>query len=137
MTAMTIEPRSTDDHIEGVVLATPRILLRLEGLLVLAGATMAYAWLGASWWMFALLFLIPDLSMLGYLVNRRIGAAIYNAGHSYLLPACLAAFGWLSDLPNLFPIALIWVAHIGFDRAVGYGLKYPDAFKHTHLGNPF
>lgn len=75
--------------------------------------------------------------MLGYLAGRKAGAAIYNVGHIYLLPMALAGIGLLADMPIAISIGLIWIAHIGFDRLVGYGLKYDDAFKHTHLGTPF
>ena len=109
------------------VTGTPRQLLRLEGLAMLVLAIAAYAALGASWGWFAALFLVPDLSLLGYLAGPRVGAWIYNAGHSLIGPALLAAFA-----PAL---AVIWLAHIGFDRALGYGLKYSSAFTATHLGN--
>jgi hypothetical protein len=121
----------------GVVQGAPRLLLRLEGAVVLAGAVWCYAQVGAGWALFALLFLVPDLSMLGYLAGPRIGAASYNAGHSYALPAGLAGAGVLGGWPVAVSLALIWVAHIGFDRAIGYGLKYPSGFGHTHLGLPF
>jgi Domain of unknown function (DUF4260) len=75
----------------GAVSGTPLVLLRLEGAAVLVAATFAYATLGGRWALFAALFLVPDLSMLGYLGGRRLGAACYNAAHSYLGPAALAA----------------------------------------------
>ena len=110
------------------------LMLRLEGAVALGAAMLAYRATGASWGLFAGLFLLPDLSMLGYLANRRLGAAIYNAGHTYLAPAALAALGWATNTPALFAPALIWAAHIGFDRLMGYGLKYGTAFGATHLG---
>lgn len=81
-----------------------------------------------------LLFLAPDLSLLGYLAGRRAGAATYNAVHTELWPIILAAAGVLADAPVLTQVGLIWLAHIGIDRLLGYGLKYPTAFKDTHLG---
>ena len=111
----------------------PRILLRLEGGVALILASAMYARTGESWWLFALLFLAPDLAMLGYLRNPRLGSACYNAAHTYLAPAFLAGAGSLAGWPWAFPVALIWAAHIGFDRLVGYGLKYGTAFGHTHL----
>jgi hypothetical protein len=84
--------------------------------------------------MFALLFLLPDLSMLGYLVSRHVGAACYNAGHSYLGPAALAALGAALNVHVLLCFACIWAAHVGFDRLLGYGLKYGTRFGDTHLG---
>lgn len=121
----------------GVVSGAPKLLLRLEGAAVLVVAACAYAQWDGGWGLFALLFLVPDLSMLGYLAGPRIGASAYNFGHSYLTPGALAAAGLGFGMPILLSLALIWIAHIGFDRAVGYGFKYSDAFKHTHLGTPF
>jgi hypothetical protein len=84
--------------------------------------------------MFALFFLVPDLSMLGYLAGRRVGAACYNAGHSYLGPAALCAAGAALNAHGVLLAASIWAAHIGFDRMLGYGLKYGTGFGDTHLG---
>ena len=109
-------------------------LLRLEGLLVLGVAVAVFHALGGGWLMFAVLFLVPDLSMLGYLAGPRIGAACYKAGHSYLGPALLGAAGLYMSAPLIQQIAAIWVAHVGFDRALGYGLKYAEGFGFTHLG---
>jgi hypothetical protein len=116
------------------VTGAPRALMQLEGLAMLAAATAAYAQTGQGWWLFALLLLVPDISMLGYLAGPRAGALTYNLGHTYLLPAGLVALGLWLAAPLATALGLIWLAHIGMDRAVGYGLKYPDAFTHTHLG---
>jgi len=118
----------------GATTGAVTVWLRAEGAAALVVAALAYRATGASWWLFAGLFLVPDISMLGYLANRRLGAALYNLGHSYLSPAALALFGWWQDTPGLYGPALIWVAHIGFDRMLGYGLKYGAAFGATHLG---
>lgn len=118
----------------GVAKGMPRALLRLEGALVLGAALLAYAHLGGSWGWFAALFLLPDLSMLGYLAGPRVGAATYNAAHSHLAPALLAAASFALNSPALLLGAAIWVGHIGFDRMLGYGLKYETAFGETHLG---
>lgn len=109
------------------------IILQLEGLAVFIWALAAYYSLAGSWWLFGLLILAPDLAMVGYLANKEIGAMCYNLIHWYVLPGSLLGLGlWLgSDLP--VHIALIWLAHIGIDRAIGYGLKYPSDFKDTHL----
>lgn len=112
----------------------PIILLRIEGALVLALGSVAYFRAGHGGWLFALLFFAPDLSLLGYLGGPRLGAAIYNAGHSYLLPAVLGGLGWHLELAVPVAGALIWVVHIGFDRMLGYGLKLPSGFHDTHLG---
>ena len=112
---------------------TARPWLRAEGMALMAVATGAYAVLGGNWSAFALLFLAPDLTMLGYLRDPRLGAALYNAGHSTVGPLALAAGGW-AWWPAALPVAMIWLAHIGFDRALGYGLKSPAGFGFTHLG---
>ena len=109
------------------------LLQRLEGLAALALGVAAYAWLGQSWWVFALLFLAPDLAMLGYLRSPRLGALTYNLGHTYAAPAVLALAG-LALGPLAYGIAAIWTAHIGFDRLLGYGLKLEAGFEQTHLG---
>lgn len=111
-----------------------RLLLRLEGLAVLALSVAAYAQFGAGWGWFALLFLLPDLSFFAYLAGPRVGALAYNAAHSYAGPLALLAAAMLGAMPALLAIALVWCAHIGFDRALGYGLKYTSGFGHTHLG---
>jgi hypothetical protein len=111
-----------------------RSLLRLEGLAVAALTFVLYARTGASWWMFAALWLVPDLSMLGYLYRPCWGARIYNAVHTYVLPAVLVLFALVSRADTLLPIALIWINHIGIDRMMGYGLKYSNGFGWTHLG---
>jgi hypothetical protein len=110
------------------------IILRLEGLAAVALSAVFYARTGASWWLFAVLWLTPDLSMLGYLAGPKLGARIYNAIHSYVTPATMAVVGLLLGSPVLLPYALIWMNHIGVDRLLGYGLKYPAGFKFTHLG---
>ena len=109
------------------------LLQRLEGLAALALGVAAYAWLGQSWWVFALLFLAPDLAMLGYLRSPRLGALTYNLGHTYAAPALLALAG-LALGPLAYGLAAIWTAHIGFDRLLGYGLKLETGFEQTHLG---
>ncbi|HVF01515.1 MAG TPA: DUF4260 domain-containing protein [Rubrobacteraceae bacterium] len=81
-----------------------------------------------------MLVLIPDLSMLGYLKDSRVKALSYNLGHTYPLPAVLVAFGVLAGSPLYVSLGLIWFAHIGFDRMIGFRLKYPTGFRDTHLG---
>lgn len=109
-------------------------LLRLEGLVAAAASAVLYARTGASWWLFAALWLAPDLSMLAYLKRPCLGARWYNAAHTYLLPGMLGLSGALLHARGLLPVALIWVNHIGVDRLLGYGLKYSDGFGFTHLG---
>jgi hypothetical protein len=116
------------------VTGTPRLILRAEGAALLAAAAIAYAQTGQPWWMFAALFLAPDVFMLGYLAGPRAGAAAYNLAHTTIMPAALVAAGLALSMPLALAIGLIWLAHVGFDRLAGYGLKYPTAFRHTHLG---
>jgi hypothetical protein len=118
----------------GTVTGTPKMLLRIEALFVVTAASATYAHLGASWWLFAALLLVPDLSMLGYLAGSKAGAALYNAGHWYGLPFGCIGWGVFAQAPQIVAIGLIWVAHIGIDRALGYGLKYVDGFGFSHLG---
>lgn len=116
------------------VAAPVLFFLRLEGLAVAAASAALYARTGASWWLFAALWLLPDLSMLGYLASPCWGARTYNAVHTYVTPATLAIAGLLLHQSALLPFALIWANHIGVDRLLGYGLKYPAGFGWTHLG---
>ena len=114
--------------------APVRNILRLEGLAAAALSAVLYARTGASWWLFAALWLTPDLSMLGYLYRPCWGARIYNAIHSYLAPAMLGLLALLLHRDSLLPFALIWINHISVDRLLSYGLKYPLGFGWTHLG---
>lgn len=102
--------------------------------MLLALAVFGYARYGGPWWLFAVLLLAPDISAIGYLAGSRVGASVYNAAHTYLGPAVLVAIGTVDGSRLLLSVGLVWFAHIGMDRAVGYGLKYRDAFAHTHLG---
>lgn len=112
----------------------PKLLLRLEGAAVLLVSLAAFqAWHG-SWGWFAALFLAPDVAALGYLVGLRTGAACYNAVHTYLLPLGVGLICHFTGHTAALPWLAIWAAHIGFDRMANYGLKYPTAFKDTHLG---
>ncbi len=120
---------------QGAVRSGPLVLLRLEGAAMLGVLLAAYASSGHSWWLFAALFLVPDLSMLAYLADARTGAAAYNAVHSTIGPVLLGAAGLLLGASLLPWLAAIWAAHIGFDRMLGYGLKYASGFKDTHLGS--
>jgi hypothetical protein len=118
----------------GTVTGGLRTLLRLEGLTLFAGMTLLYAVWAGSWWIYAILFLVPDLSFAAYLAGPRAGAIVYNAAHSYMAPVALMTAGFALESPLVLSIALIWMAHIGIDRALGYGLKYSAGFGFTHLG---
>ena len=118
---------------------TPVTWQRLEGaalaLVALAAAVMLDGW----WWPLAL-FLVFDLSALGYMAGTRIGAAAYNAGHALVGPSVMAGWAlarWGFGVPGGRVAALVaaaWAFHVGVDRALGYGLKHADSFQHTHLG---
>ncbi|WP_110513382.1 DUF4260 domain-containing protein [Herpetosiphon llansteffanensis] len=109
-------------------------LLHAEGLGLLLIAILGYAWQGFAWWQFALALFAPDLLMLGYLWGPKVGSICYNLGHVTLLPLSFLALGVVNDWRLGLQIGLIWLSHIGLDRMLGYGLKYPTQFKDTHLG---
>ena len=126
---------TTDEGTPGsFFLVRPAGMLRAEGAVMLVGSALLYSLDGGSWWLFALLLLAPDVSMVGYLAGPRVGAAVYNAFHAYPLPATLAMVGLLVGAPLAVSVALVWFAHIGIDRTFGYGLKYPSGFGDTHMG---
>ena len=110
------------------------MLQRLEGLLIAAVTAVLYARSGASWWLFAALWMVPDLSMLGYLGRPCRAARIYNAFHVYALPGVLGLMGMLLHAGAVLPYALIWANHIAVDRALGYGLKLSEGFQFTTFG---
>ena len=120
------------DPTTGFVSGQVRVWLRLEGLAALVAATLLYARSEYSWVLFAALFLTPDVSLAAYAAGPRIGGFVYNALHSYFGPAVLAIGLLVTDRPLAVP--LVWIAHIGFDRALGLGLKYESGFRDTHLG---
>ena len=109
-------------------------LLRLEGGVLLVLSLLLYWKASGSWLLFIVLILAPDLFMLGYLGGPRLGGAVYNLGHTWLLPGILGAVGILGSTALAIDIGLIWFGHIGVDRLLGYGLKLPTAFQDTHLG---
>jgi hypothetical protein len=112
---------------------TPRNLLSIEGAAVFLASIWVFFAQGNPWWLFVLLILAPDLAMLGYLLGPAIGSYVYNAVHLYVWPLALIAYTLFTGNPLTLQFALIWAAHIGMDRMLGYGLKYPSAFKDTHL----
>ena len=109
-------------------------LLRAENAALAALAVGAYWQSGASWWLFAALILVPDIAFIGYLRGPKVGAVVYNAAHSWIGPVLLGAAGSLWREPLAVTVALVWAAHIGIDRALGYGLKRESGFSDTHLG---
>ena len=117
----------------GALAALPRLLLHAEGAAVAVAAIALYFYADYPWWLLVVLVLAPDLSLGGYLAGRRVGSATYNAAHTYVAPVALGAIGVIAGADVAVQLALIWITHIGADRAVGYGLKYPTSFKETHL----
>jgi hypothetical protein len=118
------------------MLARPDRILRLEGAAVLLVSVLSYfTFLHGHWGWFALLILAPDLSLLGYIAKNptRWAAMLYNLAHNYVFPAILGLVAWRIGSPLCAQITAIWTAHIGMDRVLGYGLKYPEVFKPTHL----
>jgi Domain of unknown function (DUF4260) len=118
----------------GAVTGGVKILLQCEGLALFGGSCAFYDVWGGPWWLFAVLFLAPDLSFLAYLIGAKPGAAVYNAVHITAVPIVLMGVGFALAMPVVVSIAMIWLAHIGLDRMFGYGLKYETGFGFTHLG---
>jgi hypothetical protein len=115
-------------------LSAPIILLRIEGALIFLGSTYVFHTRHGNLLVFILVFLAIDLTMAGYLVNNRIGATIYNLGHTLIVPILIYLIARATDGSGWSLLAAIWFAHIGLDRALGYGLKLPTGFRDTHLG---
>lgn len=123
--------RSEDD-------ARASAIQRIENAAVAVAILVAVIVAGGPWWLLFALFLVFDLSAVGYLRSPRLGALTYNLVHSYVGPALIAvAYLVLAatgiPLPWLLITAACWAFHVAVDRAIGYGLKLQDA-SHTHLG---
>ncbi len=117
------------------VTGTPLRILRSEGVVLLLAALAGFfAGLDEPWWLVPVLLFVPDVFMVGYAKSSRTGAALYNLAHSYPAPAVLGVLASVAEQPLWQGVALVWFAHIGMDRALGYGLKYDTDFKDTHLG---
>ena len=110
------------------------LAVRLEWAAIAVAALAFYAMAGFSWWLFAVLILAPDVSMLGYLAGPRVGAIAYNALHILIVPLLLTLAGYAIANSMAMAIGLIWIIHIAVDRALGYGLKLSTGFQDTHLG---
>jgi hypothetical protein len=133
--AMTLEAPPRAQTATSAVTGMPLAILRSEGVVLLAAALAGYfAGLDEPWWLVPLLLFVPDVFMVGYAKSTRAGAVLYNAAHSYPAPALLGLLASLAGEPLWQGVALVWFAHIGMDRALGYGLKYETDFKDTHLG---
>jgi hypothetical protein len=108
-------------------------LLRAEGLALAIAAIVAYRFLAGSWGFYFSVWLVPDLAMIAYVAGPVWGARAYNTTHNLLLAISLTALGAYVDSALWMQLGLIWVSHVGLDRALGYGLKYPDGFHYTHF----
>lgn len=114
---------------------TLKSLLNLEELALFIGSVILFGLATAySWWIFALLFFLPDISFTAYLINTKIGAWCYNLLHHKGLMIGLILGGYFAEIEWLLAIGIVFLGHAAFDRVFGYGLKFPDDFKHTHLG---
>jgi hypothetical protein len=122
-----------DGYDRSVADRLPRSLLHVEGAAVAVSAVALYFHLGYPWWLLVVVALAPDLSMLGYAAGPAVGAIAYDVAHTYAIPVALGTIGVFADTDVAIQVALIWITHIGVDRAVGYGLKYPTGVKDTHL----
>ncbi|HHX89681.1 MAG TPA: DUF4260 domain-containing protein [Paracoccus sp.] len=109
---------------------------RIEGALILLGALVLYGQYAdlMPWWAALLIFFVPDLGMLAYGAGARAGAFVYNIVHIYAFGLAFMALGYVLGWPVLAGVGALWLAHSGFDRALGYGLKLPEGFSFTHLG---
>lgn len=110
-----------------------RLIVRWEYGILLLLTVVAYLTWGFSIFVFGIFLLVPDVFMLGYLLNNKVGAILYNFGHTFIFPLLFLLLYIVIKEPLLLMIAMIWTAHISMDRALGYGLKYEEGFKITHM----
>ena len=111
----------------------PNIFLRIEGLVLLILSSIMFFNQNGIWIIYLALIFLPDIGMSGYFVNTKIGAVVYNLFHTTAIPATLLVIFFLTQQYSLLIFGFVWLAHIGIDRLMGYGLKYTDEFKHTHM----
>ncbi|MCA0987605.1 DUF4260 domain-containing protein [Guptibacillus algicola] len=110
-----------------------KLFLHVEGFVVLILSIYFYSEMNVSWWLFLLLLFAPDVAMFGYMFGTKVGSYAYNVLHTYSLPLTILLFSLIGEQTLLVAIGLIWTAHIGMDRMIGYGLKSTEDFKVTHL----
>jgi hypothetical protein len=134
LSTMTTQSTRTADRSATADESWTRPWLRAEGVGIFAAGLAGFLFLGLPWWAFALLLIVPDVSMVGYLRGPRVGAVLYNLVHDLATGVAVAGVGLAIGSVPLAAAGAILVAHSGMDRIAGYGLKYPDAFRHTHLG---
>ncbi|MEX0722113.1 MAG: DUF4260 domain-containing protein [Balneolaceae bacterium] len=112
-----------------------KTLLLLEEAITFIASVILFALLTSySWWMYALLFFLPDVSFAGYLISPKTGAWFYNILHHKGIMIVLILVGYFSGIPLLLAVGIVFLGHAAFDRIFGYGLKFTDSFHHTHLG---
>ncbi len=118
-----------------IALCNMKSILKLEELALFVLGILVFSQLDIAWWWFPVLLLTPDIGMLGYVINTRLGAITYNLFHHRGIAVALLIAGFYLDHFGILLAGTILFSHIAFDRMLGYGLKYPDNFKNTHLGN--
>jgi len=111
-----------------------KLVLRLEAAALTLISLYLYYSNHYSWMLFGALILVPDISLIGYSVNNKVGALFYNIFHTEVIPVALYAYSLLVGEQTIQAIALIWFCHINADRMLGIGLKTTKGFKFTHLG---
>ena len=111
-------------------------LLKLEEIAQMAAAFIFIYMIAPAyaWWLYPILFFLPDLSIAGYAFSSKTGAIVYNLFHHKAIAILMIALGWIMIVPDLTVLGLLFFSHSAFDRALGYGLKYGENFHHTHLG---
>ena len=139
MTTSTATFTDVDQHVAaagvpGMTNGAVRAWLRLEGLAAFAAGLAVFGATGGNWLLVVPLLLVPDVSAVGYLAGPRVGAFTYNAIHNWVPGLAVLALGaWMASSAVVLAGSIL-VAHVGMDRAVGYGLKLPSSFRDTHLG---
>jgi hypothetical protein len=129
-----IGPAVTPERSAGITTGAVRVWLRLEGVAAFAAGLGLFGASGGNWLLIVPLILVPDVSAVGYLANPRVGAFTYNLAHSWVPGLLVLGLGSWFASPAVQLVAAILIAHVGMDRALGYGLKLPSSFKDTHLG---
>jgi len=123
----------TQETTSRTAISQPRIFAHLNGLALFVGSIIAYSIVSGDWLAFILLLLVPDISMIGYMVNSTVGAWLYNIVHSYTLAVAVIVAGFALDHNTIVSLGIILMAHIGMDQIFGYGYKYADGkFSDTH-----
>jgi hypothetical protein len=111
-----------------------KIILSLEYIAGVVLSLYLFSLADSRWWLYLVLFFTPDIAMVGYVISSKIGAACYNFTHHLGVAVFLYVIGKLVHMPTMELVGIVWLGHLYFDRSLGYGLKYADNFKHTHIG---